>query len=129
MSEPSQLDIQTDDSYEEIACEYQYEMVKTLRAALKKHGISEEKQKEICQDFTFDFGMIHDQGDIRLAGSHKKNGKSFQPVIGFIDDNNLHMTSEFFSWHEYAFGNVDEAFAAPVSKLSKLANLVRKKKD
>ena len=129
MSKPSQLDIRIDDSYEEIACEYQYEMVKTLRSALNKYDVSEEKQKAICQDFTFDFGIIHDQGEIRLAGSHKKNGKSFQPVIGFIDDNNLHMTSEFFSWHEYAFGNVNEAFETPVSKLSKLANLVRKKKD
>jgi len=129
MSETSELNIQTDDSFEEIACEYQYEMVKTLSSALSKHGISKDKQKAICQDFTFDFGILHDQGEIRLSGSHRKNGKSYQPIVGFINENNLHLTSEFFEWHEYAFGNVDEVFAAPVSKLSKLANLVRNKKD
>ena len=125
----SEINICDDDSYEEIAAEYQYQMINILNEALSKHGLSQDVRKAICEDFTFDFGMLHDQGEIKLAGSHMKNGKQFEPIIAFLNAKELHLTSEYFSWHEYAFGNVEEALKAPVSKISKLVSLVRKKKD
>lgn len=94
------------DKYEELAAEWQYQMIVILKETLKKHKINLEKSKEICGDFAFDFAILHDQGQIKFKG------EEFRPVICFDNfEGKLHYNSgEQFELHEYAFGNNDEAF-------------------
>ena len=113
------LNLKFEDTYESVAAEYQYQMIKVLDASMKKQGITKATRKAVCEDFAFDFGMLHDQGEIKLAGSKNSNGRQFEPIIAFRENGDLYLVSEFFAWHEYAFGNVDEAIGS-VDKNMKL---------
>ena len=93
------------ENYEDLGAEFQYQWISLLKDSLKKHGIADETAKEICGDFTFDLSMLLDQGDI----TH--NGISYRPVISFApDEESLLMQNPEFEYHEYAFGNISEAF-------------------
>ncbi len=90
---------------EEMAIEWQYQMILLLKKSLEKYKIAKGTAKEIVGEFVFDFAMLHDQHEIRI------NGKSYNPVICFDDfDGNLISTDEGFDLHDYAFGSTDEAF-------------------
>jgi hypothetical protein len=91
--------IQTED-YEVLGAELQFQMIEILNEALKKHGITQDLRKEICGDFTFDFSMLLDQGEIN----------DMIPTVAFIKNDKLLVKNEEFEFHEYAFGNVDEVF-------------------
>ena len=93
------------EKYENLAAEWQYQMIILLKNALEKRGIEGGKAKDICGDFAFDLAMLHDQGEINAEGNE------FKPVLCFDDfDGTLHIPDEFFQIHDYAFGNADEAF-------------------
>lgn len=96
------MDIIQSDNYEALGAEFQFEVIKILNEALSKHGISKEVRKEICGDFTFDFSMLLDQGEINDT----------IPTLAFIEDSKLLVKNDEFEYHEYAFGNVDEVFDA-----------------
>ncbi len=99
------MNFQESEQYEELASEWQYQMIILLKDTLAKHGVPEGKAKDIIGEFTFDFAMLHDQSEIR------HEGKSYQPKICFDDfSGNLCMSSEETNLHEYAFGNTGEAF-------------------
>jgi hypothetical protein len=99
------MNLQESEKYEELATEWQYQMITLLKNTLAKHGVSEVKAKEIIGDFTFDFAMLHDQEEI------KHEGKSYNPRISFDDfSGNIHISSDETNLHEYAFGNTSEAF-------------------
>ena len=99
------MNFQELEQYEELASEWQYQMIILLKDTLVKHGVPREKAKDIIGEFTFDFAMLHDQSEIR------HEGKSYQPKICFDDfSGNLCMSSEETNLHEYAFGNTGEAF-------------------
>lgn len=91
--------------YEELSLEWQYQLICLLRDKLEKFEVPEEIAKEIVGEFTFDFAMLHDQGEIKLQG------KQFNPKIAF--DNlagSLICSSEESCLHEYAFGSTSEAY-------------------
>lgn len=88
------------EKYEDLGAEFQFQMIEILNQTLKKHGVNEEICKEICGDFTFDFSMLLDQGEI----------KDHIPIVAFKKEDELYMPSEEFQYHDYAFGNVDELF-------------------
>lgn len=92
--------------YEELAAEWQYQMIIVLKETLEKHKIDIEKSKEICGDFSFNFGMLHDQGKIKL------DNEEFRPVICFdnLEEDLYYNSVGNFEFHDYAFGNTDEAF-------------------
>lgn len=94
------------DEYEELAAEWQYQMIMALKETLEKHKIDAKKSKKICGDFSFNLAMLQDQGKIKL------NDKEYRPVICFDDlKKNLHYNSgEDFELHDYAFGDTDEIF-------------------
>lgn len=92
------MEIVESEKYDELAGEFQFEMIKILNDTLKKHKISKELRKEICGDFTFDFSMLIDQGEVADT----------MPIVTFFQDSVLYMRNETFEFHEYAFGNVDE---------------------
>ncbi len=94
------------EKYEDLAAEWQYQMIVKLKETLKKHKIKIETSKEICGDFAFDIAMLQDQGRIKV------DSEEFRPVICFDNfDKELHYnSSQQFTLHDYAFGNTDEAF-------------------
>ena len=94
------MEIIESEKYEDLAAEFQYEMIKILNETLKKHKISEEDRKAICGDFTFGLSMLLDQGKILDT----------IPIVTFSHEDKLYMKTEEFEFHEYAFGNVDEVF-------------------
>ena len=100
------MEIVIDDSFEELAAEWQYQMIEILKAALNKYGIEKDTAKEICGDFAFDLAMLQDQGQIKV------NREEYRPVICFdnMDGKLKYNSDEDFQLHDYAFGNADEAF-------------------
>lgn len=94
------MDIIQSENYEALGAEFQFEVIKILNEALNKHEISKEVRKEICGDFTFDFSMLLDQGEINDS----------IPSLAFIVNDKLLIKTDEFEYHEYAFGNVDELF-------------------
>lgn len=99
------MEIQISEEYEELSAEWQYQMILILKEVLAKQGIDGDKAKDIIGDFTFDFAMLHDQGEIKLEGN------SYNPRISFSDfQGKLLTTDEETSLHDYAFGSTSEAF-------------------
>ena len=94
------------EKYEELAAEWQYQMLVILKNTLIKYKVSKNVSKEICGDFAFDLAMLQDQGEINV------NREEYRPVICF--DNlygELHFnTHEKFQLHDYVYGNNDELF-------------------
>ena len=96
------MDIIQAEDYEALGAEFQFEVIKILNETLRKHGITPDIRKEICGDFTFDFSMLLDQGEI----------SDTVPLLAFIKNDQLLIKTDEFDFHEYAFGNVDEVFDA-----------------
>ena len=96
------MEILENDLYDNLAAEFQFDMIKILNETLKKHKISIEKRKEICEEFTFDFSMLIDQGEINNTA----------PTVAFYieEEDKLHFSSRIFAFHEYAFGNTEAVF-------------------
>jgi hypothetical protein len=96
------MEVLENELYDDYAAEFQFEMIKILNETLKKHNIPIETRKEICGDFTFDFSMLIDQGEI----------SNTLPRVTFYkeDEDVLHFGSLTFDFHDYAFGNTDAVF-------------------
>ena len=96
------MEILENENYDDYAAEFQFEMIKIFNETLKKQNIAFKKRKEICGDFTFDFSMLIDQGEINDA----------LPRVTFYkeDENRLYFGSSTFAFQEYAFGNTDAIF-------------------
>ena len=98
------MQIRQDESYEGIAAEYQYQVIAMLGAALERTALSEKQRREVCEIFTFDMAMLHDQGEVRVEGHE------CQPVLAFQAGVELLIPNEQFELHECALGNVSEYF-------------------
>ncbi len=99
------MELKASDKYEELAIEWQYRMIILLKDKLSKYRVEDDIAKEIVGEFSFDFSMLHDQGEIKL------NGKPYNPRIGFDDfSENLICSEEESNLHEYAFGSTSEAY-------------------
>lgn len=100
------MKINTSDVYEELAAEWQYQMLTILKETLSKHNVANDVAKEICGDFAFDLAMLQDQGEINV------NSAQFRPVICFDNfEGELHFnTDDQFQLHDYAYGNNSELF-------------------
>ncbi|WP_097460453.1 hypothetical protein [Mangrovitalea sediminis] len=99
------MEVKLSEEYEELAIEWQYQIILLLKQTLKKKGIDDAIAKDVIGDFVFDLSMLHDQGEIKL------DGKSYNPRICFDDfSGSLVATDEETGLHEYAFGSTGEAF-------------------
>ncbi|MCW3789772.1 hypothetical protein [Plebeiibacterium sediminum] len=100
------MEIVNNEKYEELAAEWQYQMICILKDTLKKHKVDSKKAKEICGDFSFDLAMLQDQGEIRIEQ------EEYRPVICFenTEEKLMYNSDDDFQLHDYAFGNTDQAF-------------------
>ena len=99
------MEIEISEDYEDIATEWQYQMIVILKDTLKDKGITGEQAKDIIGDFVFNLSMLHDQGEVKVEG------KSYSPRMSFYNFNGkLITTDEETNLHEYAYGNTSEAF-------------------
>lgn len=99
------MELKISAEYEELAIEWQYQLIELLKRKLEKYGIDHAKAKEIIGEFIFDMSMLHDQEEIKV------NGKSYIPRISFVDvSGTLISTDEESNLHDYAFGSTSEAF-------------------
>jgi len=100
------MKINTAGKYEELATEWQYQMLLILKEKLKKHKVPIESSMQICGDFAFDLAILQDQGVIEV------DRKEFRPVICFDNlEGELHFnTDDQFQLHDYAYGCSSELF-------------------
>jgi hypothetical protein len=97
-----------DDDYEEIAASYQCLEIDRLNQVLKKHGIVDiGVRQKICEEYIFDSGSFLDSGWFRSGD------RILWPELCFAERKSmgegpiqsLHVLSEHFAFHEYAFGD------------------------
>jgi hypothetical protein len=86
-----------DNSYEDLAMEFQYKVVGALDEILKKKGIGDKDRLDICGELSFDLAMILDDRPIELGG------KEYQSTVCFESDGKLFVNAGVL-FHEYAFG-------------------------
>lgn len=99
------MELKNSDEYEQLAIEWQHQMIAILKEKLSKLNIENDLAKEIAGEFAFDFAMLHDQEEIRV------NGKSYNPRIVFYDYcGNLISSEEESNLHEYAFESTGDAY-------------------
>ncbi|MCP4486463.1 MAG: hypothetical protein GY820_03955 [Gammaproteobacteria bacterium] len=99
------MELKITEDYEELATEWQYQVIEILKNKLQSNGVSSEIAKEIVGEFIFDLSMLHDQEEIKVES------KSYNPRICFYDfDGKLIATDEETNLHEYAFGSTSEAY-------------------
>jgi len=91
------MEIVKADEYEDIAMEFQHQIVEILDKTLKEKGISLENRSDICGDFSFDLAMLLDEGSLKTEGG------SFVPSLAFESGQKLLVNSGVL-YHEYAFG-------------------------
>ena len=97
--------LRTPGDYEELAIEWQYQMILILKEKLSIFSVDEDRAKEIVGEFAFDLTMLHDQEEIKV------NEKTYNPSISFDDFNRNLISSDHDSeLHEYAFGSTSEAY-------------------
>jgi hypothetical protein len=104
-----------DDSYEEMAATYQVIEIARLNEVLKKHNVPDDVRREICTDYFFDSGVFLDSGWIKVEGKQVWPKMCFaerplDPEEGLGDITKLYAPSEYFSFHEYAHGDIDSYF-------------------
>ena len=92
-----------DDSYEDLAMEFQYRVVEALDAILKKKGIADKERLDICGELSFDIAMILDDRPIEFGG------KEYQSTVCFEKDGRLFINAGVLL-HEYAFGVASDYF-------------------
>jgi hypothetical protein len=93
------------EDFKAVATEYQYQMIILLKESLSEQGIKGKKAEDICGNFAFSLGILHDQGEVKTEGQQYLVKTVFQK-----GPKEVLAGSEYFSWHEYAFGNASEAF-------------------
>lgn len=100
------MEVIFDDDYEELAAQFQYQQVRLLKDALKRHGVSKEVAKQICGDFTFDLAMLFDQGEITVGGV------TYSPCLSFMpdDEDTLYAHTDDVDYHEYAYGTTADVY-------------------
>jgi hypothetical protein len=114
MSNPTK--IVRDDAYEDMASAYQCLLIATLDQTLRENGIADTSlRQKVCGDYFFAVGNLHDQGWFKPSKDLVYPILCFSKTFLNIDTNveelgTLYACSKYFSYHEYAFGNVDAVF-------------------
>lgn len=117
--------IEQDDSYEEMAATYQVIEIARLNEVLKRHNVSDQSRREICTDYFFESGVFIDSGWFKVSGNQVFPTRCFaerpvDPKEGLGEIAKLHIPSQFFSFHEYAHGDIDSYFEADAESIESI---------
>ena len=109
------IPVEQNDIYEEMAATFQVIEIARLNEVLKKHNISAEIRREICTEYAFDSGVFLDCGWLKVSGKQVWPSlcfaeKPLDPDEGLGEMTKLYAPSQFFSFHEYAHGDIDNYF-------------------
>ncbi len=110
------MEIIKEDAYEEMAATYQCLEIARLNEVLKQNGIEDVKLREkICGDFTFNSGNFIDSGYFISEGKKVYPEVCFSERVYDEDEEpgeieKLNVPSDYFAFHEYAFGNISWYF-------------------
>ena len=104
-----------DDAYEEMAATYQVIEIARLNEVLKKHKVSARARRKICTDYFFASGVFLDCGWLKASGKRVWPSlcfaeKPLDPNEGLGGTTKLYAPSQFFSFHEYAHGDIVNYF-------------------
>ena len=91
-------------NYDELAAEFQYQVIKLLNNTLKDYKLSEKARKDICRQFIYDFSILHDKGYI--LGNKKKYCLTFI----FKNQAEILFPNQSFNYHSIATENTFEFF-------------------
>ena len=92
------------EAYEEIGAEFQFQITSLLNQKLAALNLDEATRKKVCEEFIFDCSMLFDQQPLNVESNR------YQVKICFVKEDKLFIPNDAFSYHEYAFGIVDEIF-------------------
>jgi hypothetical protein len=111
----SSIPVEQDDCYEEMAATYQVIEIARLNEVLKTHNLPADLRRAICEDYFFDSGVFLDCGWLKVSGMQVWPALCFaeRPLDakeGLGDITKLYAPSLFFSFHEYAHGDIDNYF-------------------
>jgi hypothetical protein len=116
MAKPTQL--VRDDAYEQMGHAYICVQIAALDAALQQAGVTDPAvRQQICESFVFNMGNIHDQGWFKPS----PESEPVYPLLCFskrflnsdtpLDQlGPVYAQSQFFAYHEAAFGNVESFY-------------------
>lgn len=100
------MNIALDDRYEQLASAFQLEQVRLLRESLSQNGITGDLAREICEKFTFDLGVLFDQGDLKVAGG------IYRPQLLFSEDGHTcYADNGEVALREMTFGSIEDSFS------------------
>ena len=101
-----------ENTYEEIDATYQCLEIARLNEVLKQNGIEDVKLREkICGEFIFNSGNFVDSGyyiseGIKVYPEICFSERSYNEDEGLGEVKELHIPSDYFAFHEHAFGNL-----------------------
>lgn len=105
------MDEQVDEKYEVLCAEFQYAWVRLLKDVLTRNGVAAAEAKKICGEFSFDFSMLFDQGELDCEGA------VYRPFVAFTDDGDdegghatMFVEPNGPHFHDYAFGTTAHVF-------------------
>ncbi len=111
------------DEYEILWTEWQYEIAKILKRTLEANNVSPTRAQKITGEALFDISMLHDQGGISYEGA------AYQVWPAFLEDGTCNIGQDAPYLHEFAFGNADLVYEENPPKpgiLQKLLGLGQK---
>ena len=101
------MNIIISDLYESLASQFQREQIRMLKAVLEKNGLDRETSKKICEEYSFNFAVFLDQGEVEFGED------SYRPTVAFTADEETYFAQPLeVEYHAYALGTSDEVFSS-----------------
>jgi hypothetical protein len=108
------MEIIKDTVYAEMAATFQCLEIARLNEVLKNHGITDKAARQkICSEYFFDSGNFLDSGSFKSEGKEVFLRVCFaerevDPEEGLAEPHTLYVpfSGDYFSWHEYAGGDI-----------------------
>lgn len=109
------IPVEQDDCYEKMAATCQVIEIARLNEVLKTHNLPADLRPAICEEYFFESGVFLDCGWLKVAGRQVWPAlcfaeRSLDAEEGLGDITKLYAPSQFFSFHEYAHGDIDYYF-------------------
>lgn len=92
------MNIDDGDAYESFGAHYLHHLVELMDEALKEVVPEAVRRQQVCEQFLFSLGTLHDDGEVETEQG------TARPVLAFEDGETLRVPNEEFAMHEYVHG-------------------------